>query len=372
MIKKRREKEFIIGKTKIGGKNPCFIVAEIGINFNGKYGNAIKLIDSAKRAGCNAVKFQFFTADKMYTPMAGEDKSGEGRKKDIYKIVQENELPEAWIPKLKNYSDKKNIEFFATVCDEDGADILEKYNVGAYKVASYEITHLPLLRHIAKKKKPVIFSCGASEIKEVIEVMDVFKEEKNGEIALLHCMAKYDIALADLNLNIIKTFKSLFPEAIIGYSDHSADPVKAPVAAVILGAKIIEKHITLDKKMPGPDHFFALDPIELGLMVRAIRETEEKINNGVKVDISLELLGSFQRKTYDYEQIPRNFTHRCIFAIRDIKKGDALSKKNIAVLRPGNEKRGLEPKYYEFLLGHKATKNICQYEGVDWEDILLK
>ena len=372
MATKNQEKEFIIGKTKVGGKNPCFIVAEIGINFNRKYKNAVNLIDVAAKAGCNAVKFQLFSAKKMYPPQAGEDKSGEGRKKNIYKIVEENELPINWIPKLKDYANKIGLEFFSTVCDEEGANILEKFGADAFKVASYEITHIPLLRYIAKKKKPIIFSCGASEMKEIVEALRVFREEKNEKIALLHCIAKYGADVAYLNLNIIKTLKLRFSEIIIGYSDHSADPIKAPVAAIALGAKIIEKHITLDKNMPGPDHFFALEPKELGLMVKAIRETEEKIKRGIKIHISPKLLGESVRKTFKDEEIPRNFAHRCIFAIKDIKKGEILNEENIAVLRPGNEKRGLEPKYYYTIMGRRATKNILRYKSIIWDDVFLK
>lgn len=364
-----QKKEFVIGKTKVGGSNPCFIVAEIGINFNGKYENALKLIDTASKAGCNAVKFQLFSADKMYTPSAGEDKSGKGRKKDIYKIVKESELPVKWISKLKDYANKLGLEFFSTVCDEGGVDTLERFGVDAFKIASYEITHLPLLHYVAKNKKPIIFSCGASNIKEVVEALKVFKKEKNEKIALLHCVAKYGADLSSLNLNIIKTLQLKFPEVIIGYSDHSADPIKAPVAAVALGAKIIEKHITLDKKMPGPDHFFALEPKELDLMVKAIRDAEEKIKKEIKIKIAPELLGSAERKVFEDEKIPRDFTHRCIFATKDIKKGEILDKNNIAVLRPGNEKKGLEPQYYHKIIGCKSKKNISKYKGIVWGDI---
>lgn len=366
-------KEFIIGKTKIGGNNPCFIVAEIGINFNQKYENALALIDSAKNAGCNAVKFQLFTAEKMYVPGAGEDKSGAGRKKDIYQIVKEGELPPLWIPKLKEYAENKSLEFFSTVCDEDNADILERYNVPAYKFASYDITHIPLLKHVAKKQKPIIFSCGAAEIKEVAEAIDAFKEEKNEQIALLHCVAQYGAKPSSLNLGTINVLKTVFPKVVIGYSDHSADPVKTPRAAVLLGAKIIEKHITLDRNMPGTDHFFALEPYELSLMVRTIRETEEKLKKGLKIKIEPELLGISERKTYEEEKIARDFTHRCIFTVRDIKKGENFTKENIAVLRPGNQRKGLDPKYYELLLkGYKATRDIFCYQSITWDDILLK
>jgi len=373
MIVKNQEKEFIIGKTKVGGKNPCFIVAEIGINFNRDYSNAIKLIDSAAKAGCNAVKFQLFSADKMYPPTAGDDKSGGGRKKNIYQIVKDAELPIPWIPKLKKYANKKGLEFFSTTCEGKGADILQKYGTDAFKIASYEITHIPLLRYIAKFQKPIIFSCGAAEIKEIADALEVFKEEKNDKIALLHCIAEYGAPVFSLNLNVIRTLKMVFPDVVIGYSDHSKDAVSAPRAAVALGAKIIEKHITLDKNMPGPDHFFALEPSELALMVKTIRKTEQNMKKGLKIKIPHQLLGISGRMTYENEMGPRNFAYRCVFAIKYIKKGDKFSKSNIGVLRPGNQKRGLEPKYYEILTkGYRATKDIVRHESITWDSILLK
>lgn len=366
-------KEFKIGKTKVGGNNPCFIVAEIGINFNGKYENALKLIDSAANAFCNAVKFQLFFAEKMYLPNAGEDESGKGKKKDIFEIVKSAELPVSWIPKLKKYANKKGLEFFSTVCEEKGADILKRYKMPAFKFASYEITHIPLLKYVAKFKRPIIFSCGAAEIKEIAEALETFKEEKNNKLALLHCIAEYGAPISKLNLNVIKSLKAAFPNIVVGYSDHSADAALAPRSAVALGAKIIEKHITLDKKMPGPDHFFALEPKELKLMVRTIRKTEQEMKRGLKVQIPETLLGTSERKTYENEWGPRNFAQRCVFSVKNIKKGEKLTKQNIIVLRPGNEKRGLHPRYYDLLLnGYRATRDIKADKSIVWDDVLLK
>jgi len=365
------QKEFKIGKTKVGGSNPCFIVAEIGINFNGKYENAIKLIDSAADARCNAVKFQLFFAEKMYTPKAGDDASGDGRKKNIYQIVKDAELPKEWILKLKSYANKKGLEFFCTVCEEEGADILKKYKMPAFKFASYEITHIPLLRYVARMQKPIIFSCGAAEIKEIAEALEVFKEEKNENIALLHCIAHYGAPVTSLNLKVITTLKAVFPDIVIGYSDHSKDAVVAPRIAVALGAKIIEKHITLDKDMPGPDHFFALESDELELMVKTIRNTERDMKRGITIEIPKKLLGVSERKAYANEIGSRNFAQRCVFAKKDVKRGEKFTKQNIIVLRPGNEKRGLHPKYYELLLkGYRAIRDIKANKSIVWDDVL--
>lgn len=358
-------KEFFIGKTKIGGSAPCFIVAEIGINFNGKYENAVKLIDGAAKAGCNAVKFQFFRAKKMYVKKAGDYLKTNGKKEDIFELVKSAELPENWIPKLKKYANDNGLEFFSTACDEESADILEKNNMPAYKIASYEITHIPLLRHIAKKGKPVIFSSAGATIEEIESALKVFEEEKNNEIVLMHCIGKYPAPLEDLNLNVINSLKKRFPEAVIGYSDHSLDPITAPRAAVSIGAKVIEKHITLDRNLPGNDNYCAIEPEELSLMVKAIRETEEEIKKGNKIKINPVVFGSSERKVYKGENYVRNFAYRCIFATKEIKTGELFTNDNTAVLRPGNVERGLEPKYYEILVnGCRAIKNIKKGEPI--------
>ncbi len=367
------KKEIIIGKTKVGGDNPCFVVAEIGINFDGKYEQATTLIKAAVKAGCSAVKFQLFKAERMYPKEAGKYLTARGEKKDIVKIIKERELPIDWVPRLRNYTKKKGLEFFSSVCDEESADILEKYGGDAYKNTSYEITHIPLIRHIAKKKKPIIFSCGGATLPEVAEAMEVFQKEGNQNIALLHCIGQYPAPLESLNLSIITTLQIVFPDVVVGYSDHSSDPVIAPRAAVALGAKIIEKHITLDRNFPGPDHSFALNPAELTLMVKTIRKTEKEMKKGKRIKIDPILLGTSERKTYPGEKWLRDFTYRCLFAKRNIKKGEKFTRNNIIVLRPGKKKRGLKPKYYELLIkGYKAVRNIPQAKGITWDDILQK
>ncbi len=365
------EKEFIIGKTKVGGSNPCFIVAEIGINFDSEYGNALKLIDVAAAAGCSAVKFQLFKAETMYTPKAGKYTTASGKKKDIVEIVKEGELPSLWIPRLRDFAKAKGLEFFVTTCDEKSTDILEKYGASAYKIASYEITHLPLLTYTAKNQKPMIFSSGGSNLSEIIEAMDAITKTGNHQIALMHCIGQYPAPLESLNLSVISLFRLAFPDVVIGYSDHSQDPVVAPRAVVALGAKIIEKHITLDKNLPGPDHMFALNPGELKLMVQAIRQAEKELQEGKKITIDPKLLGNSERKTLKGEESVRSFAYRCLFAKELIKKGERFSKKNVIVLRPGKTKRGLEPKYYQLLQGHKATKKIAQFSPIQWDDVLL-
>lgn len=364
--------EFVIGKTEIGGKNPCFITAEIGINHDGKFNQAIKLIDSAIDAKCSAVKFQLFSAETMYAENAGELKTASGQKVNIRDIIKTTELPTDWIPKLKKYANRNGLEFFSTVCSEDDVDKYQKYEPDAYKIASYEITHIPLLRYVARQKKPVVFSSACSTLQEVADAVDIFREERNKNVVLMHCVGKYGANLKDLNLNIIKTLKLAFPDLIIGYSDHSSEPLDAPIAAVTLGAKMIEKHITLDRSLPGVDHSFALTPNELKQMVNGIRSAEEKIKQRKNFRINTVVLGTSERKVYPIEKYVRNFAYRSIFTNRQIRKGEKFNSKNISVLRPGDNKRGLEPKFYEIILNkHKASRNIPPFRGLQWEDILL-
>jgi sialic acid synthase SpsE len=189
----------------------------------------------------------------------------------------------------------------------------------------------------------------------------------------MHCMAKYPIPLESANLNIIRTLQIVYPQAIIGYSDHTSESTKAPVAAVILGAKVVEKHITIDRKLPGPDHSFALNPKELKKMVAAIRKVESKLRGNKKITISKQILGSSERKTYPEEEYVRKFAYRGVFSVRKIKKGEKFTKSNISVLRPGKKNNGLHPRFYETLVkGYRATKDIDRDSAISWDSVLTK
>ena len=372
---------FKIGKTNIGQDQPCFIIAEAGINFDGERDKALKLIDAAADAGCSAVKFQVFRAEKMYAKDAGSLIVASGEKIDIKDLIKKMELPYEWLLELKRYAENKGLEFFTSVCDEASADVLEKTGVETYKIASYEITHLPLIQHVAEKKKSIIMSCGGATIQEVDEAIETCKKTGLKNIALMHCIAEYNAPLSTLNLNVITTLKLQYPEIVIGYSDHSSDPVVGPSAAVSLGAKIIEKHITLSRSLPGPDHSFALEPQELKRMVKAIRDTEKKMRSGVKVRLQKKVLGSGKVQTLKNEEYVRKFAYRLLFATQRISKGEAISKHNVAVLRAGESYKeyydiGLHPRYYHLLTDennkYKATKNINIGQAISWADVLSK
>jgi sialic acid synthase SpsE len=354
---------FSIGSKQVGKNSPCFIIAEAGINHNGSLELAKKLVECAADAGCDAVKFQTFSAAQMYPKNAGTlDWDGQKGKYaySIYESVERAEMPIEWVPELSNYASSKGVVFFSSVSDEDSADLLQKAGVSVFKTTSYDITNIPLIEHVAKKGKPMIMSTGGATIEEIREGFLAAKRFCSN-LSLLHCVIKYPAPSDILNLNVVETLVREFPEAVIGYSDHSVDPVIAPVAAVVKGAKVIEKHITLDKNMSGPDHFFALDPGELKLMVRSIRDAEAKLSKGISVSLDPVVLGLHEKRISDAEIYLRNFAYRTIISSRSIAKGERFSKDNIRVLRPGKLQRGLDPKHFSKLINYCiASKSIVE------------
>jgi N-acetylneuraminate synthase len=241
----------------------------------------------------------------------------------------------------------------ASVFDEDSADELDKY-VGVFKVASYELTHLPLILHLARKGKPVILSTGTASMDEVIETIEELRKIGNDDLILMQCTAAYPAPVETLNLRAIAVMKSRF-SVPVGLSDHSRDPLVGPLSAVAVGANLIEKHFTLSNELPGPDHRFALEPNELRMMVSKVRQAEMALGNGEKVvqPVEMEL---------------RAFARRSIFATRDIKKGELFTRENIAVLRCGDLTPGIEPKRYDEVLGKRATRDLQASSSVKGED----
>ncbi len=358
-----------VGDKIISKDHPCFIIAECGINFNGSLELAKKLIDAAAEAGCDAAKFQAFTADNMYPKNAGELER-QDYSFPIYEAVKTFELPKEWVLTLKQYCAEKGIIFFSSICDEEQADFYDRLGVPIFKTTSYAITHLPLIEHIAKKGKPIIMSTGGATLKEIHEAYATARKFTD-KIILLHCFIKYPAPLGEINMNVVETLREEFPEVVIGYSDHTAEPTVAPVAAIAKGAKVIEKHITLDKNMEGPDHFFALNPEELKEMVSAVRGAEEKIKLGEEIEVNPVVFGSAEKKINAEEQYLRNFAYQTIFTSAAIKKGENISVKNVKVLRPGKLGAKLLPKEYPKLVNglHKAARDIPEGSLIGWEDV---
>jgi len=341
-----------------------FIIAEAGSNWKtGSYSadlkRAKKLIQIAAQSGADAIKFQVFRASTVYVPNAGNSDYLEksGIKKSINKIFQKSEMPYKMLSELSDYCKKQNIEFMATAFSVEDARAINKY-VKTHKVASYEINHTRLLEYLARTKKPIILSTGASNYDEIDFAVNLLKKHKVKKYALLQCTAKYPAPLESLNLSTIPQMKCKY-NIPIGLSDHSTDPVIGPISAVALGATIIEKHFTLDKNLPGPDHKFALIPLELRQMIQNIRDAEK-------------VLGDGHKHVLDVEKELRNFAVRRVQAIKNIKKGDKFVEGyNIDVLRPGKRTRGAEARSLTYINGKRSGRKINSGEGIKIKDCVL-
>lgn len=350
-----------------------YIIAEMGINHNGSIENCFKMIDAAVDAGCNAAKFQFFRVKDLYPKSAGsldwKDKTEE-YSYNIYKAVKGFELPAAWICEMSRYCQGKGIDLLSSVFDRQGLGILMDKGFNRIKLASYVVTNIPLVEYCAKTGLPIIMSTGGATLGEVEEaVQTVTSYHKN--LVLMHCSIQYPTLLSDCNLGVLKTLQLAFPEVKTGWSDHTAEVSDSAVQAVYLGAKVIEKHITLDKKMDGPDHFFALDPEELKRMVKDIRQAEQDLKAG-NIHIDKTIYGNTAKIVYPHEQYLRDFAFMRLFAARDIRKGEIISASDISILRPGKKEHGLEPRYLRLFTGREiiAKKDIAFEDPLTWEAIL--
>ena len=343
-----------IGNRLIGEGEPCFIIAEAGSNHNGKLEQAKQLIDIAADAKADAVKFQTFLADKIVAKTKERasylDKlvSKDETMHDIFKKL---ELPREWLKELFNYATSKGLIFLSTPFDEEAVDILDEIGVEAFKVASFEIVHLPLLKHIAKKGKPIILSTGMASLSDIEEALEVIYQEGNNKVIVLHCGISYPLSFENVNLRAMLTIKQAF-RVPVGYSDHTMG-ITVPISAVVLGASVIEKHFTISRKLPGPDHPFALEPDELKSMVKEIRNTEKALGSAIK------------RRTKSEEEMYK-LGRRSIFAIRDIAKGKVIKREDLGILRPGI---GLHPRYLEEVIGRTAKVDIKKDDPVTWDKI---
>jgi len=344
---------FTIGDQPVGPGEQTFVIAEAGSNHNGDLATAKELIDVAVDAGADAVKFQTFRAEDMYVEDSGEVEYLDDDR-SIYEIIESMEMPHEWIPELHEYCTERDIYFLSTPFDEQSAELLSEY-VPAWKVASYTSSHHPFLRELADSDKPIIMSTGAHKLSEVRESVEVLNDAGVSGLALLQCVAAYPTPLEEINVRVIETLSNEFGVPV-GLSDHTLDPVTAPVAAVAIGADIVEKHFTLDKSMDGPDHQFALEPDELKTMVSAVRNTEIA-------------LGSGEKAILDVESELHDKARRAVHAVEDISIGETFTEKNLKILRPGEQEAGLHPKFYYDLLGKSAERNISKSDGILWDDV---
>ena len=337
-----------IANRKIGDGFPTYIIAEIGSNHNCDINIAKKLIDKASKAQVDAVKFQTFKAEKLYsknTPKFSKDKT------DPYSIIKSIELPRDWHRELFNYAEKKEVHFLSSPFDYEAVDELDKIGIPAFKIASFELVDLELLKYIAKKHKPIILSTGMANLGEIEEALDAIRSQGNNDIILLHCTSLYPSPVNIVNLNAIQTLSKAF-QIPIGFSDHTLG-IHIAVAAVAKGASVVEKHFTLDRTMKGPDHSFAIEPNELKQLVTYIRDVEQAMGTGVKV-----------RSKAEQEMYEKG--RRSIIAAVDIKKGTMITKEMLVVKRPGY---GIKPKYFGTVVGRTAKKDIKSDHWITWDDI---
>lgn len=351
--------------TKVTFDNPkhIFIIAEAGSNWKSKneklnLAKAKKLIDVAAKCGANAVKFQIYSSKNVYVTNAGKSDylSKFGIKKSINEIFDEFSMPYKFLKILSDYCKKKNIIFMSTPFSVEDAMAVNPY-VKIHKIASYELNHIPLLKLIAKTKKPVLISTGASNIEEIDFAISILKKYGSKQIGILHCTAKYPASVQSLNLSVIPFLKERY-NIPIGLSDHSENPFLAPLVSFGFGATIIEKHFTLNKKDKGPDHFFALDPSQLKQMISYIRNAEKTFGSGKKTILT-------------EENELRKFAVRSVHAIKSIKKGETFQLGvNIDLLRPGNRKRGSEGRFLDQIEGKVSKKPFKIGAGILIKDCL--
>ncbi len=326
-----------------------FIIAEAGVNHNGSIELAKKLIDKASEAGADAVKFQSFKAEKLLTKNAQKAQYQEmttGNEENQFEMIKRLELGYKKHEELINYCKSKNIMFLSSPFDLESIDLLNNLGLEIFKIPSGEITNLPYLRKIGSLKKNVILSTGMSTLGDIEKALEILRESGTTDITVLHCNTEYPTPMKDVNLNAMNTIKESF-KVEVGYSDHTLG-IEVPIAAVALGATVIEKHFTLDKTMEGPDHKASLEPEELKDMVRCIRNIEKALGDGVK-------------RLTESESKNINIARKSIVAGRYIKKGEVLTEENLEIKRPGN---GISPIRWNEVIGKVANRDYEEDEMI--------
>jgi N,N'-diacetyllegionaminate synthase len=348
-------KDFHIGNKIISNSQPCYIIAEIGLNHNGKEALAIKLVDEAVKAGADAVKFSRFDSYKLLLknndPTYNQEDSG-GCQEYIRDAHKKMELTNEILLKVANHCKKLKVDFLSTPSDEESVGFLVGMGVPALKIASGDLTADPFLCYVGQQHLPVILSTGMSTMEEVRHAVVLLEEHGCPELAILHCVSSFPAPLSQLNLKVIQTLAREFAVPI-GFSDHTAGIEAAPVA-VASGAVIIEKPFTLDKELPGPEHAFSSDPCEMSQMIKIIREIEVVMGVEQKLPTAAEL--EF-----------RKFGRRSIVAKMTIEPGTEITEAMLTLKRPGS---GISPRDFYKVLGKKAQKRIRQDEILTWDKLL--
>lgn len=344
-----------IANRLVGDGESCFIIAEAGVNHNGEIKLAKKLVALAAKAGANAVKFQAFKTEDVVTRNAEKaryQKITSTAAESQFEMIRKLELTGEDFEILSAYARVKNILFLATPFDRRSVDMLDKLDVPAFKVSSGDITNFPLLRYIAERKKPIILSTGMSTLEDIEQALNVIRKGGVEEIILLHCVSVYPARVKDMNLRALTTLRRTF-ELPVGLSDHTQS-LTVPIAAWALGACIIEKHFTLRKDLPGPDHSASLESQELRNMISAIRELEVAMGDGIK------------RPTKEEEENKKD-VQRSIVAKTNIPKGTIIIEGMLDVKRPGI---GIAPKNLDMIIGRKTKEAIERDELITFVKLI--
>jgi len=347
------ENKFVINNRQIGPELSTYVIAEISANHNQEYERAVEIINAAAVAGADAIKVQTYTpgtltidCDKEIFRIKGT--IWDGRK--LYDLYKEAYMPWEWQPKLKQVAHDLGLDFFSTAYDKTAVDFLESMDVPVYKIASFELVDLPLLRLVAQTGKPIILSTGMATLDEINEAVQTIREAGGEQLALLKCTSVYPAPPDEMNLLTIPHLAETFGVPT-GISDHTLG-ILIPVISVSNGACIVEKHFTISRRDPGPDSEFSLEPDEFRQMVEAIRMTEKA-------------LGEVKYQATDREQSSKVF-RRSLFVVEDIKEGEKFSQQNIRAIRPGN---GLHTRFMDEIIGLSATRTISRGTPLSWDYI---
>jgi sialic acid synthase SpsE len=342
------DKTFEISGRKVGDGRPCFIIAEIGSNHNHNFDQAKELIDAAANAGVDAVKFQTFRASSHYSKRTPKFDYLEGA--STYDLISSLEIDRSWHRPLKDYSESVGLIFLSSPCDSDAVSELSDLGMEAFKVASFDLPDQKLIEQMAQTNRPLILSTGMADWMDIQRAVDIIRKHGNDQIALLQCTSLYPAPPELCNLKSMSVMKQAF-QTVTGYSDHTEGD-HACIAAVALGASIIEKHFTLDRNLPGPDHKFAIEPDELSELVKKIRDVESAIGDGNKS-------GPRSQEIEMY-----NKGRRSLHTARKILKDEVIVESMLTIKRPG---LGIPPYMIEQVLGRKASQDIDEDQWLTWE-----
>lgn len=343
-----------IKDISINASSPVFIIAELSANHNGSLEVALETVRAAKRAGADCIKLQTYTADTITLDSQKDDFMIKGSiwdGKNLHDLYKEAYTPWEWHKTIFEEAEKQGLVCFSSPFDKTSIDFLENLDVPAYKIASFEITDIPLIEYAASKGKPIIISTGIAEQEDIELALDACRRMGNNEIALLKCTSSYPAPIEEANMSMVKDLAERY-NVVSGLSDHTMGAT-VPIVATALGAKIIEKHFILDRSIGGPDASFSMNEEEFAAMVKAVREAESAI-------------GTIDYTLTEKQAAGKDFS-RSLYVVEDIKVGEIITEKNVRSIRPGY---GMHPKYYNEILGKKIAVNLEKGDSLKWDYII--